>query len=135
MPDTDGIAWAGFVGRGGLLANALTTWPIFNPYDAEGNLKNNFFEPVTVNAQANPIWNAKVITNKTKSMRLLSNAFAQYSPIEGLVLKTTINMEYFSTKYQNRNTFNCRSLYAFCCKCLYQQFRIFVVVERKYSDL
>lgn len=101
MPDTDGIAWAGFVGRGGLLANALTTWPIFNPYDAEGNLKNNFFEPVTVNAQANPIWNAKVITNKTKSMRLLSNAFAQYSPIEGLVLKTTINMEYFSTKYQN----------------------------------
>lgn len=101
MPDTDGISWASFAGRGGLLAGALTVWPIFDPRDAEGNLVQNFFEPVTGTAFANPIWSANEVTNETKNLHLLSNAFAQYEPIEGLVLKTTINMEYFDSKFQN----------------------------------
>nr|WP_319511102.1 TonB-dependent receptor [uncultured Draconibacterium sp.] len=94
-PNTDGVNWGG-----GLLAGALTTWPIFDPYNEDGTMAQNFYEPTTGTRQANPLWTAEAESRDTKTMRLLSSAFAQYEPISGMVFKTSINYQYSSTKYK-----------------------------------
>nr|WP_321353901.1 TonB-dependent receptor [uncultured Draconibacterium sp.] len=97
-PNTDGINWGE-----GLLANALSTWPIFDPYDNEGNMVPNFFEPTTGTRMSNPLWEVEQRIRETKTMRLLSSAFAQYEPISDLIIKTSINYQYSNTKF-NRIT-------------------------------
>ncbi|WP_205462001.1 SusC/RagA family TonB-linked outer membrane protein [Mangrovibacterium lignilyticum] len=95
-PNTDGILWGG-----GLINNALTIWPIFDPMNEDGTMAQNFFDPVSGSRFENVLWSAQAISNETKNMRLLTNAFAQYEPISGLVIKTTFNFEYFNSKYKN----------------------------------
>jgi TonB-linked SusC/RagA family outer membrane protein len=95
-PNTDGINWGN-----GLLGSALTVWPIFDPMNEDGTMKQNFYEPETSTRFANVLWSAEAITNRTKSMRLLTNAYAQYEPVNGLVIKTTFNFEYSNSKYKN----------------------------------
>jgi TonB-linked SusC/RagA family outer membrane protein len=95
-PNTDGINWGG-----GLIAGALCTWPIFDPEDADGKLVQNFYEPTTGTRQVNPLWSAEAVTRETKNVRLLSNAFAQYEPIKGLVIKSSINFELSDIKFKN----------------------------------
>ena len=95
-PSTDGIIWGN-----GLINSALTVWPIFDPKNEDGTMKQNFYEPATSTRFANVLWSAEAITNRTKSMRLLTNAYAQYEPVKGLVIKTTFNFEYSNSKYKN----------------------------------
>lgn len=95
-PRTDGS-------RGtGILFNALHSWPNMPIYDENGELTYfNRFPSETGNIFAYPnyVRSAQEITNETKQTNLLSNAYLQYEPIEGLLVKSTINAEIRNSKY------------------------------------
>lgn len=96
IPETDGT-------RGtGILFNALHTWPIMPIYKENGELTDfNRFPAETGNifAYANWVRSVEEIENETTEVNLLSNAFVEYKPIEGLVLKSTFNAELFNSKF------------------------------------
>src|SRR5690606_12067039 len=86
----------------GILFNALHTWPIMPIYQENGELtKYNVFPAETGNiySYANWVRSAEEITNQTKKINVLSNAFLEVKPIEGLVLKSSINAEIYNSKY------------------------------------
>ncbi|SOE20182.1 TonB-linked outer membrane protein, SusC/RagA family [Spirosomataceae bacterium TFI 002] len=95
-PRTDGT-------RGqGILFNALHTWPVMPIYDDQGELTLfNRFPGSTGNIFAYPnyVRSAQELVNETSQLNLLSNVFASYEPIEGLVLKTSFNVEMGRSKY------------------------------------
>ncbi|MEX2511511.1 MAG: TonB-dependent receptor [Cyclobacteriaceae bacterium] len=95
-PRTDGS-------RGtGILFNALHTWPNMPIYDENGELTYfNRFPSETGNIFAYPnyVRSAQEITNETKQVNLLSNAYLEYEIIEGLVAKSTMNAEIRNSKY------------------------------------
>ncbi|MFT4155918.1 SusC/RagA family TonB-linked outer membrane protein [Parafilimonas sp.] len=96
QPQTDGD-------RGtGLLFDALHTWPIMPIYDSTGKLTEyNQLDASTGNIYAYPNWvrAAREITDETKYVNMISNAYVQYEPIRGLVLKSSMNVQYINTKY------------------------------------
>ena len=86
----------------GLLFNAIHTWPIMPIYDENGELTYfNRFPSETGNIWAYGNWvrSAQEITNLTKSVNLLSNAFVEFKPIEGLTIKSTFNAEIFNSNF------------------------------------
>lgn len=87
----------------GILFNALHTWPIMPIYEADGKTLTSFnrFPASTGNIFAYPNWvrSANELVNETSTTNLLANAYAQYSPIKGLVLKSTVNIEMFRSKF------------------------------------
>jgi len=95
-PRTDGS-------RGtGILFNALHTWPNMPIYDDDGELTffNRFpSETGNIFAYPNYVRSAQEITNETKQTNLLTNAYVQYEPIEGLEIKSTFNAEIRNSKY------------------------------------
>lgn len=95
-PKTDGD-------RGtGILFNALHTWPVMPIYDENGELtKYNNFPSNTGNIYDYPNWvrAAKELVNENKQTKLLGNAFLQLTPLKGLTLKSTINVEYENNKF------------------------------------
>jgi len=94
-PKTDGD-------RGtGILFNALHTWPIMPIHDSSGGLTLfNQFPASTGNIFAYPNWvrAARELINENKQTNLISNAYISYSPIKGLVLRSSINAEYDGSK-------------------------------------
>ncbi len=97
VPRTDGT-------RGqGILFNALHTWPIMPIYNPDGTRTTfNRFPADTGNifSYANWLTSAEQITNETKDVNLLTNAFLEYEPIEGLTIKTTLNAELYNRRYE-----------------------------------
>ena len=86
----------------GILFNALHTWPVMPIYDANGELtKFNQFPGSTGNIFAYPNWvrAAQELTNETKNTNLLANAYVQYRPINGLTLRSSLNVEYLNSKF------------------------------------
>jgi TonB-linked SusC/RagA family outer membrane protein len=86
----------------GILFNALHTWPVMPIRDANGELtKFNRFPTSTGNIFDYPNWvrAANDITNENKNTKLLGNTFLQVSPLKGLILKTTLNIEYENNKF------------------------------------
>ena len=86
----------------GILFNALHTWPVMPIYDANGELTlYNNFPGSTGNIYNYPNWvrAASELTNETKTNNLIGNAYAQYSPIKGLTLRSTFNVENLSSKF------------------------------------
>ncbi|GAA4453053.1 TonB-dependent receptor [Nibrella saemangeumensis] len=86
----------------GILFNALHTWPVMPIRDDKGQLTLfNRFPGSTGNIFAYPNWvrAANELTNETKNTNLLANAYVQYSPIRGLSLKSTMNVEYMNSRF------------------------------------
>ncbi len=86
----------------GILFNALHTWPVYPIYDANGDLtKFNQFPGSTGNIFAYPNWvrAAQELVNETRNANLLSNAYIQYKPINGLTLRSSINVEYLNSRF------------------------------------
>jgi hypothetical protein len=86
----------------GILFNALHTWPVMPIRDANGELTLfNKFPASTGNifAYANWVRAARELINETTTTNLISNAYVQYKPIEGLVLKSTFNVEVLRSKF------------------------------------
>jgi TonB-linked SusC/RagA family outer membrane protein len=86
----------------GILFNALHTWPVMPIYDSNGDLTRfNRFPGSTGNIFDYPNWvrAARDLTNETRNINLLSNAYVTYRPIAGLTLKSTINVEYLNSKF------------------------------------
>lgn len=97
VPRTDGS-------RGtGLLFNALHTWPIMPIYNPDGTRTEfNRFPADTGNifSYANWLTSAEQIKDETKDVNLLTNAFIEYRPIDGLVIKSSLNAELYSRRYE-----------------------------------
>lgn len=86
----------------GILFNALHTWPVMPIYDDNGELTlYNKFPGSTGNIFNYPNWvrAADELVNESKTNTLIGNAFIQYSPIKGLTLKSTYNIENSNTKF------------------------------------
>lgn len=86
----------------GILFNALHTWPVMPIRDANGNLTLfNKFPASTGNifAYANWVRAAGELINETTTTNLISNAYVQYKPIDGLVLKSSFNVEVYRSKF------------------------------------
>ncbi|RYF78478.1 MAG: TonB-dependent receptor [Cytophagaceae bacterium] len=86
----------------GILFNALHTWPVMPIYDANGDLtKFNQFPGSTGNIFAYPNWvrAAQELVNETRNINLLGNAYIQYRPINGLTLRSTMNIEYLNSRF------------------------------------
>jgi TonB-dependent starch-binding outer membrane protein SusC len=86
----------------GILFNALHTWPVMPIYDENGELTTfNRFPANTGNIFAYPNWvrAANELVNETRQINLLSNAYIQYSPIKGLSLKSTVNVQTLNQKF------------------------------------
>lgn len=86
----------------GILFNALHTWPVMPIYEQNGELTRfNQFPGSTGNIFAYPNWvrAAEELVNENKTTNLISNAYLQYQPIKGLVLKSTFNVEYLNSKF------------------------------------
>jgi TonB-linked SusC/RagA family outer membrane protein len=86
----------------GILFNALHTWPIMPIYDANGELtKFNQLPGSTGNIFAYPNWvrAASELVNETRNINVLTNAYVQYQPIKGLVLKSTFNAELLNSRF------------------------------------
>jgi TonB-linked SusC/RagA family outer membrane protein len=86
----------------GILFNALHTWPVMPIRDANGQLtKVNTFPSSTGNIFNYPNWvrAAEELTNENKNTKLLGNAYLVYSPIRGLKLRSSINIEYENNKF------------------------------------
>jgi TonB-linked SusC/RagA family outer membrane protein len=86
----------------GILFNALHTWPVMPIYDANGELtKFNTFPSSTGNIFNYPNWirAADELTNENKNTKLLGNTYLTVTPISGLTLKTTLNVEFENNKF------------------------------------
>ncbi|WPP50337.1 SusC/RagA family TonB-linked outer membrane protein [Catalinimonas niigatensis] len=96
IPRTDGD-------RGtGILFNALHTWPVMPIYAENGELTDfNRFPAETGNifAYANWVRSAEELINETKEVNVLSNAFIEFEPIDGLVFRSTFNAELYNSKF------------------------------------
>ncbi|MCF0050770.1 SusC/RagA family TonB-linked outer membrane protein [Dyadobacter sp. LJ53] len=86
----------------GILFNALHTWPVMPIRDANGELtKSNKFPEGTGNIFEYPNWvrAAQELINENKNTKLLGNTYLVFSPIKGLKLRTTLNIEYENNKF------------------------------------
>jgi TonB-linked SusC/RagA family outer membrane protein len=86
----------------GILFNALHTWPVMPIRDANGELtKVNTFPSSTGNIFNYPNWvrAAQELTNENKNTKFLGNTYLVYSPIKGLKLRATLNIEYENNKF------------------------------------
>ena len=87
----------------GILFNALHTWPIMPIYNEDGTRTtfNNFpAETGNIFSYANWLTSAEQIKNENKNVNILSNAFVEYEPIDGLVIKSSLNAEIYNEKYE-----------------------------------
>jgi TonB-linked SusC/RagA family outer membrane protein len=96
-PRTDGT-------RGqGILFNALHTWPIMPIYNPDGTRTEfNRFPAETGNifAYANWLNSAERIKDETRNLNLLSNAYMEWRPIDGLSIKSSLNAEFYRERYE-----------------------------------
>lgn len=86
----------------GILFNALHTWPVMPIRDANGELTlYNTFPGSTGNIYNYPNWvrAADELVNETRLNNFIGNAYVQYSPIKGLTLKSTFNVESYAAKF------------------------------------
>ena len=88
----------------GILFNALHTWPIMPIYEADGKTLTTFnnlpANTGNIFSYANWVTSARQIVNETKNVNLLSNAFLEYEPVDGLVVKTSLNAELYNSQFQ-----------------------------------
>lgn len=96
-PNTDGMFFIS-----GMLSNALQTWPIINYKNPDGTYPMMAWIPgLSAFPSPNVLRGAQEIKNETTDLRLLSNAYLQYEPIEGLVIKSSLNFDYGQNRYTN----------------------------------
>lgn len=105
IPSSDGAFYATLVDAGvpgGLITNAMQTWPILPYKNDDGTLPLTAWIP-GISAFPTPNWYraAQEITNETKEVRVLGNLFLEYKPIEGLALKTTFNGDLGTSSFFN----------------------------------
>jgi TonB-dependent starch-binding outer membrane protein SusC len=107
IPSSDGAFYAIFIDpvrSGGLLYNALLTWPLLPYKNEDGTLPLTAWIP-GAGGFPTPNWYRSVqeITNTTKTSRLLSNAYIEYQPIQGLSLKSSVNVDLGNERFNNFN--------------------------------
>ncbi|MFN3136237.1 MAG: SusC/RagA family TonB-linked outer membrane protein [Allomuricauda sp.] len=103
IPNSDGAFYSGNVdgvAGGGLINNALLTWPIFPFQNEDGSYPPTAFTPgISAFPTPNWVYAANEITNETRETRILANLFLDYEIIDGLKFKTTINGDFGQTNF------------------------------------
>ena len=88
-PNSDGAFYTG-----GILYNAMLANPMTKPVNDDGTIPlRAAFPGIGFGSFPNPYRALMDITNETKTFDLLANAYAELSPIDGLTLKSTINIQ------------------------------------------
>lgn len=90
---TDGNPYGGQ----NIVSSALITTPLASPYNEDGSLALTATDPATF---GNPNWLrvAKERVYEDEDQRLLSNGFIEYEILDGLVAKTTANIQLSNSK-------------------------------------
>lgn len=86
----------------GILFNALHTWPVMPIHDENGQLtKFNEFPGSTGNIFKYPNWvrAANELVNENKNTKMLGNTYLVLTPLPGLQIKSTLNIEYENNKF------------------------------------
>jgi TonB-linked SusC/RagA family outer membrane protein len=96
-PTSDGAFYAtnqSAVIPGGLLYNALLTWPILPYKNPDGSLPLTAYIP-GISAFPAPNWYRALneVVNETKTVRFISNAYIDFEILEGLNVKSSINTD------------------------------------------
>lgn len=95
-PSIDGIFW-----RGSLIYNSLLAWPILNYKNEDGTLPLTAWAPGLGGFPTPNYYRAaKEITGETDRAKVLTNGFVELQPIKDLVLKSSMNFQYESSKYK-----------------------------------
>ncbi|MFN3849638.1 MAG: SusC/RagA family TonB-linked outer membrane protein [Spirosomataceae bacterium] len=112
-PSSDGAFYATNLNAalpGGLISNAMLTWPTLPYQNADGTL------PLSIPGGTFPTPNwyraAQEIKNETKTTRLLSNAYLQIEPIKNLILKSTFNIDLGNTEFKSFNPSTVSTVFA-----------------------
>jgi len=80
----------------------MLAWPIIPYKNEDGSLPLNTWIPgVSAFPSPNPIRAAQEIKNKTEQTRTLASGYLQYEPIVGLAFKSSFNVDYGNTKFDN----------------------------------
>ncbi|MGZ3871637.1 MAG: TonB-dependent receptor [Mucilaginibacter sp.] len=89
-----------FGGGNGILANAELTPPILSYKNPDGSLPVTVTTP-GITAFSTPNWVRTIqdIKNRVATNRLLSNVYAEYEPIPGLALRSSINFDLGQTAH------------------------------------
>jgi TonB-linked SusC/RagA family outer membrane protein len=95
-PNSDGM----FFGGNGLINNAMLTPPILAYENPDGSLPISVTTP-GITAFPTPNWVRSIQDIKSRSNvnRLLSSFYAEYEPVKGLVLKSSIGIDMGQTAY------------------------------------
>lgn len=81
-----GLQWF----NGGTVSAALKAWPVFTPYDEEGNLST---EAGIRTLRGNPVAYAKDAKNELVNNRMLGNIFGIITFMEGLTLRVSAGVD------------------------------------------
>nr|WKN34844.1 TonB-dependent receptor [Tunicatimonas sp. TK19036] len=88
--------------NGGIIYNAMLANPMVPYQNEDGSIPLlAAFPGIGFATFPNPYRALTDITNETKILRLLANSFIDYSPLPGLSLKSTINVDAASTSFLN----------------------------------
>ncbi|NJB70209.1 TonB-linked SusC/RagA family outer membrane protein [Saonia flava] len=116
IPSSDGAFYATNVDAaipGGLITNALQTWPILPFKNNDGTYPLSAWIPgISAFPTPNWVYAAQEITNETKETRVLGNLFIEYQPIDGLRLKSTLNGDMGNTSFFNFSPSNVSTTFA-----------------------
>ncbi len=81
-----GLQWF----NGGTISSAIKAWPMFAPYDEEGNIN---VEAGAKTMRGNPVAYATEAKNVLYNKRLLANAFTTITPFQGMTLKISLGTD------------------------------------------
>jgi TonB-linked SusC/RagA family outer membrane protein len=81
-----GLQWF----NGGTISSAIKSWPMFAPYDENGNIN---VEAGARTLRGNPVAYATEAKNVLNNKRLLANAFTAITPLPGLTLKISLGTD------------------------------------------
>lgn len=88
--------------NGGIIYNAMLANPMVPYKNDDGTIPLlAAFPGIGFASFPNPYRALTDITNETKILRLLANSFIEYTPVEGLSFKSTINVDAASTSFLN----------------------------------
>ena len=98
-PSKDAIFW-----NGSLIYNSLLAWPTLKYQNEDGTLPLTAFTPGLGGFPTPNYYRAaKEISGETDKAKVLTNGFVELQPIKDLVLKSSMNFQYESSKYKYFN--------------------------------
>lgn len=94
------LAEEGGNARAGGFGSVQVVTPMVSPYDEDGNLRPMIKSAATWNIP-NPVLMLQEMHNRQESLRALATAFVNYELVDGLALRTSMNVDWGNTDETN----------------------------------